>query len=211
MILAAFGAVDGNLNALVRTLDAVDTEGIQTIACTGNCALGPQPNEVIELLRSRQVFVAQGDTDRLVARLVRKRKRIEREVDANTMAALDAAHRLCTSANLEWLAALPHTRTFKVDGEPVALFHGTLASATARLNAGDPDELFRRQREMVPARVFIAGGGSTRFTRVVDDALFANPGPLVQAGGAEAAFLVVSTETGGPTAEVRTVALASSA
>lgn len=206
MILAAFGAVHGNLTALESVLADIDREGIQTIACTGDVALGPQPNAVIEILRNRRIHLVQGDSDRLLARLVRKRKRLERELDPARLAALELAHRQCTSGNVEWLAGLPHAHTFTVDGETVALFNGTIPSAAARLHADDPDELFRRQREVVPGRVFICGGTPEHFARLVDDALFASPGTLLQTES-EAVYTVISTESDPPQAERRTVAV----
>lgn len=204
MILAAFGAIHGDLRALDRALEAVDQEGVQTLVCTGNLADGPDPDEVIERLRMHQVHVVQGDRDRLLARLVRKRKRLEREVDPQTLARLEQAHRRCGSANLEWLAGLPHVRSFKVDGEPVVLFNGTIASAAARIRPDDSDEVFRRQREAALARVYVFDGSAGPFVRTIDGAVFANPGALLAEPGC-VSYMLVSTEEDEPTAVSRTV------
>ena len=100
MMLAVFGAVRGRFDVLSRVLDEVEDEGIQTVVCTGNIAVGPDPDGVINLLRDRQVHVVQGDTDRQLARLVRNRKRLERVLDARALATLVLAHLSCSSANL---------------------------------------------------------------------------------------------------------------
>ncbi len=208
MILAAFGAAYGDVSALHELLQTIDDEGIQTILCTGDCAVGPNANEVIKLLRRRGVHIVQGESDRLLARFGRKRKRYEKELDSDRFAVLEQAHRSCDSECLEWLGGLPHSRTLTIDGELVSLFNGTISSPAARLDAEDPDSSFQRQREIVPAIVHVCGPSNTAFLRSVDGSLFVDPGPLVS-DGSHIFYAVVDTESPQPRAEMKSCERAS--
>jgi len=70
MRFAVFTDVQGNLAALEAVLADIDgrKQRLDRIVCAGDTVgLGPHPNEVIELLRSREIDVARGNYEDAVA------------------------------------------------------------------------------------------------------------------------------------------------
>ena len=53
-----------NLAAVEAVLDDIDAQGIETITCLGDLVgYGPQPNEVVALVRQRNIPTCQGCWD----------------------------------------------------------------------------------------------------------------------------------------------------
>lgn len=108
MILGAFGDVRGNISALEKVLSSFDEEGIQTLVNTGDCVCGhSSPNEVIALLRSRNIVGVQGLWDRRVVRFQRKRETLRRTLNEKDFELLEEAYAAVSSENLEYLRSLP--------------------------------------------------------------------------------------------------------
>ena len=58
---AVISCLHANLAAVEAVLDDIDSQGIQTITCLGDLVgYGPQPNEVVELVRQREIPTCQG-------------------------------------------------------------------------------------------------------------------------------------------------------
>lgn len=204
MIMAAFGGLRGSMPVLRALLDAVDAEGIQTIVNTGDCVVGhPSPNDVIECLCRRRIPTVQGLWDRRVAWFHQKQKRLRAKSSPEEFALIEETYRQCKSENLEYLHALPRTRTLVVDGIRIGLCHGTFTSQSECLRHDDDDALFRRQREIQPLPIIVCGGAPEGFVRTVDETLFVNPGRAAVAAGSagvapdgteRASYAVISTE-----------------
>ena len=64
MAHAVISCLHANLVAFQAVLDDIDQQGIKTITCLGDLVgYGPQPNEVVELLRQRAIPTCQGCWD----------------------------------------------------------------------------------------------------------------------------------------------------
>ncbi len=64
MAHAVISCLHANLTALEAVLDDIDSQGIDTITCLGDLVgYGPQPNEVVELVRQREIPTCQGCWD----------------------------------------------------------------------------------------------------------------------------------------------------
>jgi putative phosphoesterase len=206
MILAALGDIHGNLPALEAVLHDVDEEGIERIVNVGDCVAGsPWPNETIDLLRARKIPSIQGLTDRHVVRFGRKHQTLRRKLPESQFAALERAYDTLHSDRLEWLRTLPKTMTLTIDGIEVFLCHGTPASASAVLRDTDPDLVYQRQREVIPAPILVHGATHTPHVRTVDGTLFANPGAvgIDDARPGHASYAVIIAEDEPWTAEIR--------
>ena len=56
MAHAVISCLHANLAAFEAVLDDIDQQGIETITCLGDLVgYGPQPNEVVELVRERAI------------------------------------------------------------------------------------------------------------------------------------------------------------
>jgi len=64
MAQAVISCLHANLAALEAVLDDIDRQGIETITCLGDLVgYGPQPNEVVDLVRQRAIPTCQGCWD----------------------------------------------------------------------------------------------------------------------------------------------------
>lgn len=64
MAHAVISCLHANLAAVEAVLDDIDKQGIKTITCLGDLVgYGPQPNEVVELVRQRNIPTCQGCWD----------------------------------------------------------------------------------------------------------------------------------------------------
>lgn len=209
MILGAFGHIQGNWPALQAVLGELDAEGIQTLVNTGD-SVGdyPWPNEVIQGLIERNIPSVQGELDRLVVRIRRKKNALEAKISRGELEKLMATHDACTSRHIEFLRDLPKKRTLLVDGIRIAVCHGTWTSQARPLEPSDEDVFFQRQREYVPADIFVSGKSHEAFSRFVDSTLFVNPGCIGHAESEEAIahYAIISTEQEPWSVEFRNVA-----
>lgn len=206
MLIAALGDIHGNLPALEAALEAIDDAGIHTILNTGDSVVGHRwPNEVIEILRERDIPGVQGEMDRYAVIFHRKQATLKsKEVDPELFDQIRQTHEAMRSENLEYLRGLPRHRTLTVDGIPIALCHGALTSQSESLNANDPDTKFSRQRETIPVRLIVCGRTHGPFSRMVGDTLFVNPGSvgIPEGANAVARYAIINTEEEPWTAEL---------
>ncbi|GMV99060.1 MAG: hypothetical protein AMXMBFR84_01990 [Candidatus Hydrogenedentota bacterium] len=208
MHFAVFGDVHGNWPALKAVLDDIARRGILTIVHTGDLVVGfPYPNEVVEAVRERGIPGVQGEWDRLTVRASRKGESIQRKIGEDEWEALQWTYSHTQSRSLEFLRALPKTRTFDMDGTPVFVCHGTPASSSDVLLRGEADMRFKRMREVANTPIVVCGKSHEPFARTVDGTLFVNPGAvgLAAGDGAVASYAVVSTESAPASAELCTV------
>lgn len=204
MIFALLGNIDGHADALKRTLDAIEEEGIVTVLCTGNVAWGSGGSAVIGLLRERGVRCVQGARDRALSKLERKRARIEKELGAE-FGAYETAHAALRSADIEWLGKLPHEVRLGLDGCRVLLCHGIPGDQHEHFAPGTSPARLQRAREAADADIVASGGGFGAFAEEVGDCLLLNAPTLV--GDGAACWLRVNTDPSAGDAELVEVAL----
>ena len=202
MLFAVIGGAHGSIAALDAALARVDADGIHSILCSGNMAVGHEyANEVINRLRERRVRCVQGELDRLAVRAMRKADSLRKRLGDEQFDALQRAHDMLTSDNLEFLRALPHRAALSFEGKSVCLCHGTVSSQGAVLRADDSIDHFRRQREAANTDIVMCGSDGEAFSRIVDQTLFINPGRL-DTVGCDASFVVANTDTDPLSAEI---------
>lgn len=64
MRIAVISDIHGNLYALMRVLESIDSENVDTIICLGDLVgYGSHPNEVISLIRNRNILCIKGNYD----------------------------------------------------------------------------------------------------------------------------------------------------
>ena len=107
-----------------------------------------------------------------------------------------------SSANIEYLRALPRVQRITVDGVDVYVCHGAPDALTDGMDEDTSAQRFERYRESARSDIVIGGNTHRTFNRFVEDTLFVNPGSL---GCDErgAVYAVVSTEKEPWTVEYR--------
>lgn len=173
MNFALIGDTNGHAELLKSALDTIENEGIVTILQTGNPAWGVGGSACIALLKERGVLCVQGHRDRVLARLERKRARLERDLGAD-FPAYAAAHDALKSADIEWLGMLPHERRLDLDGVPVMLCNGIPDDHQHFFATDTPDARIHRAREAASADIVASGGAPAFFAAHLGECLLLN-------------------------------------
>jgi predicted phosphodiesterase len=112
MRFAVISDVQGNLSALQAVLDEIDAlpRRIDRIVCAGDAVgLGPHPNEVIDLLRAREIEAVRGNYDDAVA-FERMSSGVDfpnADAEAADQQAVEWTRRTLTGENLAYVQKLP--------------------------------------------------------------------------------------------------------
>lgn len=194
MNVAVIGNIDGQVEALALALAQIEEEGIVTILQTGNVALGAGGHEAIRLLREAQATCVQGETDRRLAQLERKRARMAREL-GDDFPAYEAALAGLRAADVEWLGTLHDTRTLDCDGAAVLLSHGMPDDHRDYFERATPSHRLQRARESASAQAVASGGAVAYYTCHVGDTLLLNAPSLVAHGTVQWVRLLVHPGT----------------
>ncbi|WP_406493682.1 metallophosphatase family protein [Streptomyces sp. NBC_01604] len=120
--VAVLSDIHGVLPALEAVLAEPDVADAERIVLTGDITAGPQPGEVVELLRAQgdRVLWISGNADRELVEY----RRGERDTIPDPIAPFAAGQ--LTDEQVEFLAGLPATFTLPVDGLGKVLFcHAT--------------------------------------------------------------------------------------
>lgn len=112
MRFAVISDILGNLRALEAALQAIDAvhPRVQSVVCAGDLVgTGGQPNEVVALLRERNVQSVRGNYDDAVVqgRMESGRDFATVAAEAEDAAALERTRKRLTPENLQYLASLP--------------------------------------------------------------------------------------------------------
>lgn len=206
MIFAAISHVAGDMNALEKVLTELDDIGVQVIVNTGDTVGDTDASPaVIEALETRGVITVQGAFDRQVARFTRKSEGLRKRLSTEDYLIAEKCAGTLSAVQTDRLGGFPSARCLELDGTPVVLCHGTWNRAGQYLQESSDLALFRRQRELQPAPIFVVGGLGQAYTRLVDGTLFVHPGPVHGKNGNTPEYALISTETDPPSAELRTV------
>ena len=158
--VTVFGDIHANLPALEAVLRDIDARGLTNLYCLGDLVgYGTFPNEVVEIIRARNIPTLMGNYDQGVGhdsddcgcayRTPQARALGERSI------AWTNAH---TSAeNKAFLRALPAQIPLTLGDLRVMLVHGSPRKVNEYLYADRPDASFERLLDLVSADVLVCG------------------------------------------------------
>ena len=123
MKIAVISDIHGNIYALMKVLEDIDNEGVDTIVCLGDLVgYGPHPNEVIAMIRRRNILCIKGNYD---ASVVDNGFTYIRDNNINSFALPWAVNELRAS-NRYFLASLPSTITLNFyNNKSITFVHGS--------------------------------------------------------------------------------------
>ncbi|WP_338730221.1 metallophosphoesterase family protein [Haladaptatus sp. DJG-WS-42] len=182
MKLGVIADVHGNLVALEAVMDAMPA--VDALVCAGDVVgYNPWPGECVDTLRETDCLSVMGNHDRAVVTGTTD------HFNGMARAGVRYAERVLSSAQFEWLAALPATRT-EFDGR-VKLVHG---------HPDDPDR-YTYPDLFDPAMlrgedVLVTGHTHVQGHRTFEEGIVLNPGSVGQPrdGDPRAAFSVVDVD-----------------
>ncbi len=158
--ISIFGDIHGNLPALEAVFTDIDTRGLTDLYCLGDLVgYGTFPNEVISLIRQRNIPTLMGNYDQGVGnnsddcgcayKTDIDRKRGELSI------AWSNAH--TNDDNKAFLRALPAHIRLQMDELNVLLVHGSPRKVNEYLFEDRPDEYFERIMDVAQADVLVCG------------------------------------------------------
>ena len=122
MKIAVISDIHGNVDALSTFLKDVATENVDTIICLGDLVgYGPYPNEVISLIREKQILSIKGNYDSSV---VDNEYSYIRETALNSFSLPWTVNEL-TKKNRLFLKNLPSTITLTIGCKKLLFVHGS--------------------------------------------------------------------------------------
>jgi predicted phosphodiesterase len=174
--IAAFSDVHGNLPALQSVLNAIDIERPDAIFCLGDLIdFAPWPNEVIELIRSRNICTLMGNHDQRIAFDLEtvplaKHRPMEREARA---LAIDWSRRVVTESHKRFLANLPESINLAfgpVEHPHKILFvHASTRGLDEYIYEDHPEEDLRHMFTSIDPDVIVMGHTHLPYVRRLTD------------------------------------------
>lgn len=134
MKLAIISDIHGNLYALMRVLEDIDDEKVDSIICLGDLVgYGPHPNEVISMIKRRNILCLKGNYD---ASVVDESYTYIRETSTNLFALPWAVNEV-RAANKFYLDSLLLSITLEFNGKKIKFVHGSTNSINEYLLQDD--------------------------------------------------------------------------
>ena len=122
MRIAAISDIHGNLYALMKVLEDIDQEKVDLIVCLGDLVgYGPHPNEVIALIKRRELPCLKGNYD---ASVVDGDFTYIRNTPINSFS-LPWAIEEVRASNKYFLSELPTTLEYDFEGAKIQFVHGS--------------------------------------------------------------------------------------
>lgn len=176
MRLGLIADIHGNLPALEKVLAELEREGVDQILCLGDVAIGPQPVETLERIRSLGSPVTMGNWDAWylteMPKLDGELGRVLGDLRAWSMQQLSEGHRRFVSE---------FAKTVEVpfeDGGKLLAFHGSPRSFDDSIFSTTSDEDVEKM--MGDRAALVLAGGHTHFQlfRRIGESVFVNPGSV---------------------------------
>ncbi len=122
MKIAVISDIHGNLYALMRALEDIEDQKADTIICLGDLVgYGPHPNEVVAMIKRRNIICLKGNYD---ASVVDENYTFIRENSINSFSLPWAVGEL-RAANRFYLNSLPNSITLEFEGKKILFVHGS--------------------------------------------------------------------------------------
>ncbi|HPA73484.1 MAG TPA: metallophosphoesterase family protein [Spirochaetota bacterium] len=129
MKIACVSDIHGNAIALAAVLRDIDARGIANILCAGDfVGFGPFPEEVISLLRNRNIPCVTGNYDAKVLRFPDKKKKWKKKKRPESYESFRWTWKHLSKESREWLAALPFSHAETIGGFSLMMAHGSMLS-----------------------------------------------------------------------------------
>ncbi|MFZ5645726.1 MAG: metallophosphoesterase family protein [Bacillota bacterium] len=212
MNLALLGDIHGNLPALERVLKEIEKEkAVDGIFCTGDIVgYGPQPNEVVELIKSNGIKTVMGNHDEAVGYnlpMCGCNYPSDRARAAGEKSLAWTKERI-TKDNRQFLRNLPEELSIVLpDGSSALVFHGSPRAINEYITYNLEDEILDELIMYSDARVLIFGHTHIPFVRTYKGRLLINTGSVGQPkdGDNRACFILADFSPNGVTIKNRRV------
>lgn len=173
MKIAAISDIHGNIYALMKALEDIDEQKVDKIICLGDfVGYGPHPNEVIALIKRREIPCIKGNYD---VSVVNGAYTYIRNTTINSFSLPWTCSELRTS-NKFYLDSLPEKLKYTVNGVNLCFTHGSPNLINEYLF--EDAENTKKVMENFEDDVLICAHNHIPFVKKVNDKLIVNVGSI---------------------------------
>ncbi|MGL5151963.1 MAG: metallophosphoesterase family protein [Clostridium sp.] len=196
MKIAVISDIHGNIYALMKTLEAIEDEKVDSIICLGDLVgYGPHPNEVIALIRRRNIPCIKGNYD---ASVVDGSFTFIRENSINSFS-LPWANEELRAQNRYFLDNLPSSISLNFNNKKVLFVHGSPNKINQYLL--QDDEITKEVMDNLNEDILVCAHTHIPSIKEFDSKLFVNVGSVgkPKIGRPNCTFAVIDIESNGKT------------
>lgn len=179
MKIGLISDIHGNLLALKEVLKDIESKNIHEIYCLGDLVgYGPCPNEVINMIKERDIPTVQGNYDEKVTKDFDRTSSKNNQIDSLTIKEqiLLWTQDNISIENMKWLESLSEKIEFEVEGKKVLLVHGSPRKNNEYLYE-DSTEL-NEIGDIIDVDIMACGHTHTAYHKVVNGIHMINPGTV---------------------------------
>lgn len=180
MLIALLADIHANLEALEAVLVDAKQRGVCEFICAGDLVdYGPNPNEVVQLVRENNFHTVMGNHDQGVGFEIPPEKFIVARGRnlADELSALRWTQENTLAAHKEFLRSLPRTISLERAGRSILVTHGLPNSINAYVDPGNA-EVLKDLHDNLGADIFILGHLHLPYRDITTGSLFVNPGSV---------------------------------
>ena len=195
MKIAVISDIHANLYALINVLEDIDYEKVDTIICLGDLVgYGPHPNEVVAMIKRRNILCIKGNYDNSVSD---NEFSYIRETDINKFSLPWAVNEL-RAENLAYLKELPTSITLNAANKKILFVHGSPSSINEYLYA-DKDNTADALKSM-EEDILVCAHTHIPATKQIDNKVYINVGsvgkPKIGRPNSTYCLMEITKETG---------------
>lgn len=179
--IAIFSDVHSNFHALTKVLEDIENQGIKDLFCLGDLVgYGPHPNEVIELIRSRNIPTIMGNYDEGIG--------FEKgdcgcaytswEEIKNGNVSIEWTTQNTSRENKKFLKGLLDKIDLEIEGKKLLLVHGSPRRINEYLYENRPEKSIKRIVESIDIDVLGCGHTHIPYHRKINGIHVVNPGSV---------------------------------
>lgn len=173
MKIAVISDIHANLYALINVLEDIDYEKVDTIICLGDLVgYGPHPNEVVSMIKRRNILCIKGNYDNSVTD---NEFSYIRETDINRFSLPWAVDEL-RAANRTYLKELPSTLTLNICDKKILFVHGSPSSINEYLLADKENTI--QAIKSISEDVLVCAHTHIPSTKQIGDKVYINVGSV---------------------------------
>ncbi|MDS0525317.1 metallophosphatase family protein [Clostridium sp. SHJSY1] len=194
MKLAIISDVHGNLYALRKVLEDIDDQNVDLTVCLGDLVgYGPHPNEVVSMIKRRNIPCIKGNYD---ASVVDGDFTYIRETNINSFSLPWAVNEV-RAANKYYLDNLPTSMTFDFNKKKIKLVHGSPNAVNEYLL--EDDENTAKVMESLEEDVLICAHTHIPSVKSFGSKLFINDGSVgkPKIGTPESTYCILDIDNSG--------------
>ena len=207
-LIGLISDVHANLPALETVLAELDARGVSGIFNAGDLVCyGPSPNEVIHLLREREIVSIYGNRDREVCEFPLRCEEYRENLHPLKFRAYEWTYNELTEENLEYLKSLPERLSLSINSHRLLMVHDRIHSDIPQPKPDTSDAQFEEIAACVEEDIIVFGHTHIPFVKEIAGKLFVNTGSVGRPGDGDtrAGYVVLEISEGQIAARIKRV------